>query len=105
MCIFFETIENFCLMEEFAGTFGVSFDALKGLMKFRKREAIDNIQKLGGIDKLCQNLCSSPTNGISYIFIQDNQSALLKIRDTKPCCDRNHCDHNFKSLKVNKQTL
>ena len=88
-----------------SGTFGISSDALKGLMKFRKREAIDNIQKLGRIDKLCQNLCSSPTNGISYIFIHEYQSASLKIRDTRPCDDCNHCDHTFKPLKVNQQIL
>ena len=68
--------------ETSGGAFGVSFDALKGLMKLRKREAIDNIQKLGGIDKLCQNLCSSPTNGISYIFIHENITSWSRIPES-----------------------
>lgn len=44
--------------------FGISLDDLKHMMELRKGEAITNLQNIGGIDKLCQMLRTSPTDGM-----------------------------------------
>lgn len=48
-----------------AGEFGISVDELKSMMELRKGDAITNLQEHGGIEKLCQMLHTSPTNGMS----------------------------------------
>lgn len=50
------------------GDFGISLDELKQMMELRKSEAITNLQNIGGIDKLCQKLRTSPTEGIIFIL-------------------------------------
>ena len=50
-------------VEANGGGFGISLDDLKRTMELRKGEAITNLQNLGGIERLCQMLRTSPSDG------------------------------------------
>lgn len=47
--------------------FGISLQQLSELMKLRGKEAIDHVRNYGGIDKLCQKLCTSSVKGLDEL--------------------------------------